>query len=146
MNRRILRLLIPLLAAVAGLCACSANPSVGVGVGIPHTPIGVGVGVPLNPSGRAANVTYRPVVVDSQPTGAELFVNDQLVGSTPMTVAVPFYKGFWGQASGSARVVAKKPGYLAEGVQVFPASCGGVKTSPAGAAVGKVVIEMRPGQ
>jgi hypothetical protein len=148
MRNLAVRFLLPILTTAFLLTssACNLTPTVGVGVGIPHTPVGVGVGVPLKRSGKAADVTQRPVIIESQPSGAELYINGQLAGSTPTTVQVPFTKGFWGQATGTARVVAKKPGYLAEGVQLYPASDGQVKTTPAGEAMRKVVIELRQGE
>lgn len=133
-----------LALALAALGGCSWSPRVGIGVGIPFTPIGFGVSAPLSP-GDAEKLAYRPVRVETAPPGAEIYVNDNLVGSAPMTVQVPFAIGLWGQAVGSGRIVAKKAGYLSEGVQVFPAAGGRVATSPKGRPVDKLEVTLRPG-
>jgi hypothetical protein len=60
-----------------------------------------------------------------------------------MDVAVPFQKGFWGGAKGTAQLVVQKPGYLVEGRQLFPGARGRVSSTPDGSPVGKFMFILR---
>ena len=130
-----------ILAALAAGCGASA----GVGYGIPGTPVSVGVSVPLDQRGKAApakSTVYRQVQVETVPPGAQVLVNQTPVGSTPMLVTVPFERGWFGRAKGTAHLMLRKGGYLDEGMNVFPAGSG-VSRSPGGSPVGKLQVYLR---
>ncbi|MCE5228923.1 PEGA domain-containing protein [bacterium] len=134
---------VPVAWAVLVLAGCGAYGS--VGVGIPHTPISVGVSAPLAPSAYSqGNAVYRSIRVESVPAGAEIRINNQTVGSAPGTFYVPFQKTFWSGVRGTAQLTAYMQGYRVEGVKLFAVSSGsGISTSPAGAPIGTLTINMR---
>ncbi len=122
-----------------------AGCSLGVGYRIPGTPIGVGASVPLDRIGRSdpdRRVLYRPLYVASQPTGARILINGELVGSTPAEIQVPFTRGRWGRAEGSAQLLLELPGHLPEGVRLFPAR-DGVAREPEGPPVRELRLQLR---
>jgi hypothetical protein len=128
-----------LVAALGILTACS----VGVGYRIPGTPFSVGASVPLSRGSSAAKVRYLSLPVESQPSGAELYVNGNLMGSTPMTVAIPFEKRWFGRARGTAHVLVQLPGYMPEGRHVF-ASGKHISATEGGPPLGTLEVRLRP--
>lgn len=132
--------LIFILLAPLALNACRAT-SFGVGLGIPFTPIGVGLGFPLD----TETTIYRPLAVMSEPAGAELYINGALLGSTPMTAAVPFGRGFWGQPRGTVNLLLKKQGYLPKGMPLYPVAGGRIATTPGGPAIDRLDVQLAPG-
>lgn len=123
------------LVAVLTLAGCGSWGS--VGIGIPYTPIGVGVSAPMS-----KNYTYVPLQVESNPAGAEIRINGQVVGSAPLKVYVPFGRGFWGGAKGSAQLTARKGGYMVEGVPLFAVE-GGIANEPGGAPIRTLTVSLR---
>ena len=116
-----------------------------VGYTIPGTPISVGYSVPLDvlgKPGKSQKVTYLPLRVESMPAGAQVKLNDAVAGSTPQALQVPFEKGFWGGAKGTAMLLVEKPGYLAEGVRLF-ADDGKITTEPDGAPQRSLMLTLR---
>ena len=138
------------LLGFTGLVGCllaGCGASAGVGVGIPGTPISIGASVPLDQRGRKAKDTrYLQIPVDTVPTGAEVWVDGILVGSTPMNASLPFDKGFWGSADGSVQVTFKKLGYLPEGVRLFAVDGNRISSAPEGKPIGKLEATLRWGQ
>jgi hypothetical protein len=132
------------LLGAAWLLGCG-TPSVGVGYGIPGTPVSVGASVPLGKGGAGPKkVVWRPLRVESAPDGAEIYINDQLVGTTPLDIQVPFEKGTFGGARGSAQLLLKKRGYLSEGTRLFPTDGGHVSREPEdGPALGTLKFRLR---
>lgn len=131
------------LLALALLPLSLAACSVGIGYHIPGTPVSVGTSVPLS-RGGSSRVRYLNVDITSRPEGAEIFVNGQLVGSTPSTVSVPFERRWFGRARGSAQVLLKKTDYLPEGLRVFAVGKK-VSLSDGGAPVERIEFTLEPG-
>lgn len=127
-----------------GLLVGCGRPSVGVGYGIPGTPVSVGASVPVGPPESASKgFKHLPLRVESVPEQAEVYIGNQLVGSTPVDVMVPFQKGTFGGAKGSTLMLLKKPGYAPEGIALFPASGGLVSRSADGAGMRTLRVELR---
>lgn len=130
------------LAVLAAGCGASA----GVGYSIPGTPVSVGVSVPLDQRGKAVpakKIVYRQVQVETVPPGAQVLVNQTPVGSTPMLVTVPFERGWFGRARGTAHVMFRKGGYLDEGMNLFPAGSG-VSRAPGSPPLARLSVYLRP--
>lgn len=75
--------------------------------------------MPLKGNTRADKTRFLDLRIDSTPSGADIYVDGVLTGSTPATVSIPFEKAWFGRAKGSAQIALRKPGYLTEGVRVF---------------------------
>ena len=98
---------------------------------------------PVPPSVPVArDAVYRLMHVDSVPAGAEIYVNGALVGSTPMDVALPFARGWWGSAKGAVNLVVQKSGYAPQGATLFPASDGMVSLNPGSAAITQLQLTL----
>lgn len=130
------------LLALALLPLSVAACSVGIGYQIPGTPVSVGTSVPLS-RGGSSRVRYLNVDISSRPEGAEIFVNGQLVGSTPSMVSIPFERRWFGRAKGSAQVLLRSPGYLPEGLRVFAVGKK-VSRTEGGAPVDRLEFTLRP--
>lgn len=126
---------------VAAVSAVSCGIRPGISVGIPGTPVSVGASVPLKAG--AKGVRYRMVTVTSIPEGARVEVNGELMGSTPVEVAVPFEKKWPGGAKGAAHILVDKRGYLPEGATVFPVGQGVARTRN-GPPVATLTFRLRP--
>ncbi|HOE96209.1 MAG TPA: PEGA domain-containing protein [Candidatus Sumerlaeota bacterium] len=126
------------------LLAAGCGVNTGVSYRIPGTGVSVGASAPLDRVGKvdsAENAVYRQIELDSEPAGGRVLVNGRLVGATPMTVTLPFKKGFMGSPKGMVQVLVEKKGYLPQGVDLFPRGKN-VALSPEGDPVRKVTIKL----
>jgi hypothetical protein len=147
------------LSIMAGLAWSLAGcDRIGIGIGIPYTPISVGTSIPMPGSGKAVdppagqhavksgarrpNAVYRTIHVESLPTLARILVNGELVGSTPMDVALPFERGWFGHPKGIVNVVLEMEGYAPAGVIIYPYSGKLISLKPNGPPVDRVHIQL----
>jgi hypothetical protein len=132
------------LLTAAGLLAACGRPSIGLGYRIPGTPVSIGGSVPIGPNPTPADrVVYREFQIDSDPQGAEIYINNGLAGTTPSSVAIPFEKGIFGGAKGSAMILLKRKGFLADGFRVYAAGSKGAALLPDGPPTGGVKRVLR---
>lgn len=133
-------LLWPLAWAITTLCGCS---SIHIGTNILGPPVSVGASIPLNLDKQdQSKSVYVEVPVTSTPPGASVYISDTLVGVTPMTVWVPFNKGWLGGAKGSALILVRKYGYQPISARVFAVRDGHVSRKPGGTPIATLNFQL----
>ncbi len=112
---------------------------------IPGTPVTLGTSVPLKGNAPSDKIRYLDLQIDSTPSGADIYVNGVLSGSTPGLVSIPFDKAWFGKAKGSAQLALTHPGYRAEGLRLFAVGKA-ISRTEKGQPIDALVVPLRPNE
>lgn len=100
----------------------------------------------MGPATEARGEGYHRLYVESEPSAAQLYIDEKLVGSTPAEIYVPFENPALGRTRGTIVLQVRKDGYVPEGIALFPTPAGYVSRSEGGPGMRTLRVELRRAQ